>query len=179
MRFKQSIPEYSDAEEREASNELRSLFGPAELREQGPDEAYWHDLIARTNRRLDEAASGKAISISWAARVAIPGVVAIIFFFVGLHYYIPQPPPAVSPVREILLGLSNEAQDSLRDTLWREGLLGEDPGRFDEIFTVPRDEMEEYLVTGGHAELALETFSEAQVLVFLDVLRSHQKIEPF
>jgi hypothetical protein len=177
MRFKQSIPEHSDAEEREASNELRSLLGAAELREQGPDEAYWHGLIARTNRRLDEAASSKAISISWAARVAIPGVVAIIFFFVGLHYYIPQPPPAVSPVREILLGLSNEDQDSLGDTLWREGLLGED--RYGEIFTVPRDEIEEYLVTGGHAELALETISEAQVLAFLDVLRSHQKIEPF
>ena len=83
MKSKQPTPEHRDAEEREASNELRTLLRPNELLEQGPDDAYWHDLIARTNRRLDEAASGKAISISWAARVAIPGVVAIIFFFVS------------------------------------------------------------------------------------------------
>ncbi len=78
-----------------------------------PPDAYWHNLVIRINRRIDEATSGRALSISWAARVAIPGVVAIISFMVGLRYYANDPMVDSASLREIVQTLPSGTVDSL------------------------------------------------------------------
>ena len=160
-------------DEHRAAENLRSRLNETRREENDRDESYWSDLISRTDRRLDDAASGKAISISWAARVAIPGVVAIVFFFIGLHYYIPRVQPAANPLQEMLLGLSREEQDYVGDVLGSEGSLGRDPGRYSDLFTISGDEIEQYLVETGHVESTLETFSEQELRAFMDAVRSH------
>ena len=77
-----------DEQEQEAVEELRQALRQADLSlEHLPSETYWSNLLVRTNERIDHATSGKAISLSWAARVALPGVITIVFFFVALRYY--------------------------------------------------------------------------------------------
>jgi hypothetical protein len=67
----------------------------------------------KINGKIDDATSGKALSISWAARVAIPGVVAIVSFLVGLHYFAPDASRHAPSVAEVVLALPPAAIDSL------------------------------------------------------------------
>jgi hypothetical protein len=100
-------------EQREVENLRNLLSGKGMEHSTPPDERFWSSLIVRVNRRIDELTGPKALSISWAARVAIPGVVAIIFFFVGLHYYSPSPARVQTSVSDLILALSDGTLDSL------------------------------------------------------------------
>jgi hypothetical protein len=126
------------------------------------DDPYWQTLLVESNRRLDEATSGKAISISWAARVAIPGVVAIIFFFIGLHYYSPDEPPP-SSFAEALRTIPAEVQDSLVV----ETSLGDESAGSDmlspAVFGLSASDIEEYLIARGIQLDTLGTFSHEEI----------------
>lgn len=78
-----------------------------------PPQPYWANSLVRINARVDEATSGKSLSLSWAVRVAIPGIVAIITFLIGLDYYIPDPLPASPSMRSFFSTLSPATIDSL------------------------------------------------------------------
>jgi hypothetical protein len=167
MRLRQRKIEPTGEEEQKLADELHTLA----LQEQGgyePDAGYWSDLIVRTNKRLDDATSGKAISISWAARVAIPGVIAIIFFFIGLHYYDPDQPPEGSPVLEVMIGLQTEEQDSLALDLF---VPEEDVQTLQDVFIPPKSEVADYLVNVGNVDDILGTLSEDEVRQLLEHVR--------
>jgi len=174
MRLKQTKSAQSEAEEQRLAEELTSLVQQDHTHEDDPAPDYWRDLHARTNRTLDEAASGKAISISWAARVAIPGVVAIIFFFIGLHYYVPERAPASSSVKEMILALGLEEQDSLVVEMIRSGAFAVDAAFYDDVFTQSTDETVRYLVAAGWTNSLVATLSDDEAEFLLDRLRSRK-----
>ena len=90
MKLRRDKTEVTGSLEHDAVEAVRALVREkhiAELSE--PSSAYFANLLVKTNQRIDAVTSGKALSISWLARVAVPGVVAILFFFIGLHYYVP------------------------------------------------------------------------------------------
>ena len=101
MKLRRQTIDIPDAIEREAEEAVRRHDDTKNVH--GPSETYFANLLVRTNERLDRATSGVAISLSWLARVAVPGVVAIIFFFIGLHYYAPVTPrPSVAEVKRMV-----------------------------------------------------------------------------
>ncbi len=111
MKLAQTKNNIPDSEGEKLEAEVRAMAG----RSRAPDlpQAYWSNLIVRANERIDRATDVGAISISWAARVAIPGVVAIISFLIGLHYYVPAPPQADTSLTSVILALPDSTQDSL------------------------------------------------------------------
>lgn len=112
MKLRRTMTDITDAEEREAEEAVRRLAGTSPMQQdKGLSETYFANLIIRTNERIDRASSGLALSLSWLARVAVPGVVAIIFFFVGLHYYVPE--RTTPSVVEVINTLPTPALDSL------------------------------------------------------------------
>lgn len=111
MKFRKTIAELERTAEKELEDQIRTENrggGAPEL----PHE-FWNALRVRTNERIDHAASGKAITMSWAARVAIPGVVALLSFLVGVHYYAPLPGPPAAPLLSVLNDLPVQTVDSL------------------------------------------------------------------
>lgn len=144
--------------------ELRDLLSSLSRSSEEPSAGYWQHLIARTNLRVDEVASGRAISISWAARVAFPGAIAILFFFIGLHYYVPQPIPDEVSVTEMVSGFSESGQDSLYRYLLGAGYeLTEGEIFYEHLFDPPEEEIEEYLISSGDTGTLLTTFSDEQI----------------
>ena len=129
------------------------------------------------NARIDAATSGKALSISWAARVAIPGVVAIVSFLVGLHYIVPDAPRQREPsVAEVILSLPPAVIDSL--------LI--DPSRADpslsvedvagDVFVFSRQQIAEYLIDNGNPGAAVDGVSEGEASTIMAVLSSDDQI---
>jgi hypothetical protein len=100
--------------EREIEDDLRRL-GAFTTPPPGatPPDAYWHNLIIRTNRKIDNASGAKAISLSWAARVAIPGVLAILSFLIGLRYYVPERQPEQHSLTDAVMLLPGSVLDSI------------------------------------------------------------------
>lgn len=109
MKLRRQTINIPDDIERKMEEAIRRLDDTKNVR--APSETYFANLLVRTNERIDRATSGVAISLSWLARVAVPGVVAIIFFFIGLHYYAPQTPR--SSVVDLVNALTPAALDSL------------------------------------------------------------------
>jgi hypothetical protein len=171
MRFRQGIHRIDDDAEQPLAAEVRELAsrGTAGAATDPPD-AYWQNFPVRANARIDTATSGRALSISWAARVAIPGVVAIGSFLIGLHYYVPEPPRALESVGAVVLSLPASAMDSLLA----------DPARVDaslsvaetgpDVFQVSRDQIADYLVVSGSPTAAVEGLSENETNDLLAVL---------
>lgn len=173
MKHKFGAPTVTDAEEQQATGELKALLsarnspGPT-----APSPPYWSNLIVRTNQRIDQATSGRAISISWAARVAIPGVVAIIFFFIGLHYYVPEQPVQGSTLTTVVSSLPADVVDSLL----AQPQQIESPVSSSELraglVAVSHEQLSEYLISDGKVGSVLETMSDQQVNDFLVALGS-------
>jgi len=162
--------------ERELTSEIRQLAGSPEAGETSrPADAYWQNLIIRINRKIDNATSARALSISWAARVAIPGVVAIVSFLVGLHYYVPDAARREPSVAEVLLALPPAAMDSL--------LV--DPSRLDpslsvedvsaNLFVFSRQQIAEYFIDNGNPGAAVDGISDREANTVLAVLSSEYK----
>lgn len=162
--------------ERELTSEIRQLAGsPGSGEVSRPPDAYWQNLIVKINRRIDEATSGKALSISWAARVAIPGVVAIVSFLVGLHYYAPDALRHEPSVAEVVLSLPPATIDSL--------LV--DPSRADpslsvedvatDVFVFSRQQIADYFIDNGNPGAAVDGISDGETNAILTVLSSDYK----
>jgi len=171
MKFRQEHPDISESDERALVQAVRTLEHEAG-QESTPSvsEAYWQNLIVRTNRRVDAVSSGKAISISWAARVAIPGVVAIVSFLVALHYYVPVQTHQHSDVESIVLGLPDRAVDSLltESSLTEETLVA--VAANGNLFDVPSEQIGEYLIENDNTLALVEMLPEQQADQMLDLL---------
>jgi len=111
MKWRHETEPATEKAERELEDQIRATRGgipPSPV--PGP---YWQNLIVRTNRRIDDVASGKGITISWASRVAIPGVVALLSFLIGMHYYAPESAIGKESLVSLVLKLPDHAADSL------------------------------------------------------------------
>ena len=173
MRFRQEKPPGGDEAERRLETEIRQTVSAAGgAGETPPPEPYWQNLIVRTNARIDHATSGRALSISWAARVAIPGVVAIVSFLVGLHYYVPEPPVERVSVASVVLSLPQTVIDSLlmnpekADPSLSLADIGVD------VFELTREQITDYLVANGNTTAAVEGMTDRETTAFLAVLGS-------
>jgi hypothetical protein len=171
MRFRQEKNPAGDEAERALEAEVRRMVsGSGTSGVPEPPDLYWQNLAVRANAQIDGATSGKALSILWAARVAIPGVVAIVSFFIGLHYYVPEPPREDVSVAAVVLSLPATAIDSL--------LLH--PERMDPSFTVQelgvdvsnvsREQIADYLVVSGNTSAAVDGLTEREASVLLAAL---------
>src|SRR5512141_244690 len=113
MKFRHERVEPSEAEEHELEASIRGMIPPEGDVAGAPPPVYWQNLIVRTNERIDHETSGKTLSIHWALRVAMPGVLAIISFFIGMHYYAPEKPEAEESLAAVILSLPGQTVDSL------------------------------------------------------------------
>jgi len=137
-----------------------------------PGEAYWGGLLARTNERIDEATSPKALTISWALRVALPGVLAIASFMIGLRYFVPMETTRALPLQAVILSLPEAEMDTMLayPSRMNEGLsladLEVDP------FAVQKEDLQEYLIASASVASVTETLNDEQVTDVLTVLGS-------
>ncbi len=127
----------------------------------GPSDPYWQNLLVRTNRRIDEVSGVKALSISWALRVAIPGVVAIVFFLIGLHYYAPQRQEKETSIEAVVLSLPTEAQDSLLTTLPFDDRLSA-VSSDQRLFEPTQEQIAAYMMDNGSTEVLVQTLTDSQ-----------------
>jgi len=175
MKRKSDISAQPDEEESKAVEDLKNLIAArGGVTTQSPPGPYWAHLLVRTNQAIDDASSGKAISMSWAARVAIPGVKAILFFFIGLHYYVPEEPKNQNSLTSVVLSLSEETIDSL---LLEPERLAESITNSDlhgALFALSDDQISQYFIVTGNAQTLLETMDPQQVNDFLMMLGSQR-----
>ena len=167
MKFRER-QKVADEDEHSSSEELRSALG----RKGGydplsPPDIYWSNMIVHVNGKLDSATSGKALSLSWAARVAIPGVVAIISFYIGLHYYVPEQAQQQTAVMPILASLPQSEIDSL---LVEQSLTGAAGYVHETVFSISGEDAAQYCISAGEPSLAIEILSDAQVDKLLTTL---------
>jgi hypothetical protein len=176
MKYRMEKNPLTDEAERELTSAIRQLAGPPGAGEKSPvPDSYWQNLIVKVNARIDTATSGKALSISWAARVAIPGVVAIVSFLVGLHYIVRDAAKREPSVADVILSLPPAAIDSL--------LI--DPSRADpslsvedvatDVFVFSRQQIAEYLIDNGNPGAAVDGVSDGEASTILAVLSSDDK----
>ncbi len=164
-----------EPEEKQAEERLKSLLSRTEGTGE-PAPGYWQNLIARTNRRIDTVSSGKGISISWAARVALPGAIAILFFFIGLHYYVPERGPSQISVSEIVAGMPEASQDSLvTHLLERSQMTDSSTVVYENLLDPSEGDMEQYLVSVGSTSVLLQLLSEDQIDEILSILRHNKE----
>ena len=153
---------------------LRQLAGSETPPASRPD-AYWQNLIIRTNSRIDEATSPKALTISWALRVALPGVLAIASFMIGLRYFVPTERGGSLPLQAVVLGMPDRAVDSLLSDPSRLN-AGITIADFDlDPFEVPNEELAEYLIASGTVSTVTETLNDEQVTDVLTLLGTHRE----
>ncbi len=135
-----------------------------------PSDAYFASLIVKTNEKIDYVTSGRALSISWLARVAVPGVVAIIFFFIGLHYYVPAPPEKSTTIADAVKTLPADQLDSL---LLSSSLNGRSQAEwYPDIFSVRSEYLFDYYVAFESPATVLEVLSDQQLKEVAAILES-------
>jgi hypothetical protein len=171
MKFLTPKPGISDEEERRATDALTSA-----LHERGyqghprlPD-SLRNGMLVRTNERIDRLSSGRALSLSWAARVAVPGVVAIIAFFTALHYYGTPQPPRGNEVTPLLTGLADSQMDSLFEVAGLADSAAIVAAAGAGLFDVSSDGAADYLLEHDRSALVLESLSDAELDRVLAVL---------
>ena len=160
----------SDPEELRALEALKLQLEQAADRETEIPPAYWTNLLSRTNKRVDDATSAKALSISWAARVAIPGVVAILFFFIGLHYYVPEVPKKEGSIASLVSTLPEETVDSMLTEPERltTSMFASDVSA--DIFQFTSDQIDDYFLANGNTQTAVEGMSDSDLAALLSAL---------
>ena len=165
-----------DFDERLAVEELKRELQQFGERPDAVPQTYWPGLLVRTNQRIDDATSAKALSISWAARVAITGVVAILFFFIGLHYYVPEVTKKGGSVASLINMLPEETVDSILVEPERlsSSLSARDVPS--DIFQFSTEQITEYLVATGKAQTAVDNLSDTDVAALLSVLDAKKNL---
>ncbi len=163
MKFRHERTEPSESEERELEALIRGMAPPdAGDRPAGPPAAYWQNLTVRTNERIDRETSGRALSIHWALRVAVPGVLAILSFFIGLHYYAPERPETEETVAAVILSLPGQTVDSLLvNPPLAASIRIEDVST--DLFGVSQDQIGDYLINRGETQTLVESLSDQQL----------------
>jgi hypothetical protein len=175
MKLRHGTAPIDDGAEEELTHEVRRAA--ANLRggePEAPPGPYWPNLLVRTNDRLDRATSGKALTISWAARVAIPGVVAILSFLVGLRYFAPQHESHAPTLANVVLSMPQPSIDTLLTGLSEISPavsvadLGLDP------LNPEKEEIASYLINSGSVTTLEESMSDQQVTAVLAALGSYR-----
>lgn len=176
MKLRHGTTPIDDRAEEELAHEVRrEAANLGEVGQQPPPDAYWPNLIVRTNDRLDQATSGKALTISWAARVAIPGVVAILSFLVGLRYFAPQQESHTPTLAKVVLSMPQPSIDTLLSGLSEISAavsvadLGLDP------LNPEKEEIASYLIDSGSVTTLEESMSDQQVTAVLAALGSYRE----
>lgn len=172
MKLRKEKIEITDEAEREAVEAVRRLANESgNADESPPPPAYFANMIVKSNERIDFVTSGKALSMSWLARVAVPGVVAILFFFIGLHYYAP---PVANDTHSIAEAVSKLPADAV-DSLLTESLNSNSVSSVDlngDLFEVSNEQLTEFYVASQNPKDILETLSEIQVNEVASILES-------
>ncbi len=173
MRHKREEPENNEQQlvEEVKRRLLQFQDTPAAMPQQ-----YWANLLVRTNGRIDEVTSAKALSISWAARVAIPGVVAIIFFFIGLHYYVPETPSRRGSMDAFVSMLPEATVDSVLAEPDRFNSSPSGEGPVADIFQFSREQITDYLVESGSAEMAVDGMNDTDVAALISALSAKKNL---
>ena len=165
----------TDEAERELTSEVRLRAGADGDGMRRPPDPYWQNLIIRVNKRIDEATSGKALSISWAGRVAIPGVVAIVSFLVGLHYIAPDASRREPSVADVVLALPPAAIDSLLiDPSSADPSLSVEDVATD-VFVFSGQQIAEYFIDNGNSGDAIDGIPERDANMVLTALSTDNK----
>jgi hypothetical protein len=171
MKLRPTTPRFDEAAERELQESVRKISDQHGSRGEDVPDAYWQNLIVRTNRQIDEVSSGKAITISWAARVAIPGVVAILSFLIGLYYYTPELMERTDALADVIVALPNGAADSLfQDYPLKTSAALEVVE--ENMLDVSTDQMRDYFIEEGGMSSVLEALTDDQVSEVLTLLES-------
>jgi hypothetical protein len=171
MKLRFGTPSIDDEEEGRLEEEVRRLTAEEPPSGSLPD-SYWANLLVRSNQRIDDATSPRALTISWAARVAVPGVLALLSFLVGVRYFVPMKEDAGAPLKAVVLSLSDRAVDTLLADSYRVGPtlsladLGVDP------FPPEKEDLAEYLIAAGSMSFVTETLNDDQVTDVLTILGS-------
>lgn len=156
-----------DPEEYRAVEELKRRVQQTRNPDMPLPAAYWTNLRVRTNKRIDDATSARALSISWAARVAIPGVVAILFFYIGLHYYVPETRSSEGELASFVNTLPEDTVDSiLLDSQTVDATSSTDEVAND-IFDFSTEQIREYFLAAGNPQPVVETMSDSDVSMLL------------
>ena len=173
MKYRMEKSPLTDEAERELASEIRRLAGSTAGRESSrPPDAYWQNLVVRINGKIDDATSGKALSISWAARVALPGVVAIVSFLVGLHYYVPDDTRHAPSVADVVLALPPATIDSLLiDPSGADPSLSVEDVAAD-LFVFSRQQIADYFIDNGNPGAAVDGISDREANTILAALAS-------
>jgi hypothetical protein len=176
MKLRHGTAPIDDGAEEELTLEVRRAAADlGEGEPEAPPDPYWPNLLVRTNDRLDQATSGKALTISWAARVAIPGVVAILSFLVGLRYFVPQHESHAPTLANVVLSMSQPSVDTLLSGLSEISPavsiadLGLDP------LNPAKEEIATYLIDSGSVTTLEESMSDQQVTAVLAALGSYRE----
>ncbi len=136
-----------------------------------PAPEFWSRQRVDINRRIDEATSGVALSLSWAARVAIPGVVAVLAFLIGLKYYAPEHTAAES-LRQATAALAPADIESL----YVSSVAVNDTATLSDIernlHALNRTAAQEYYVENALTSTLVEDLSDQEVHEVLAALSS-------
>jgi hypothetical protein len=171
MKLRLTTPRVDEAAERELQERVREMSDRDGSRGEDVPHGYWQNLMVRTNREIDGVSSGKAITISWAARVAIPGVVALLSFLIGLYYYTPELMERGNALADVVMALPNGAADSLFEDYPLDrsvALEFVEEGMLD----VSTDQMRDYFIEEGGMTSVLEALTDEQVSEVLTLLES-------
>ncbi len=169
MKLKKEKLEITDELEREAVEAVKRLASAAGLVDPPtPSPTHFAAILVRTNETIDRITSGKALSISWLARVAIPGVVAILFFFIGLHYYVPEK-TGLHSITEAVKALSDDEIDSLTVRAATQDTELNYPSG---LLEVSSDQLAEFFMSSESPAVVLETLSEQQQTEVASILES-------
>jgi hypothetical protein len=173
MKFIHHMPPIDPGAEEDLVQSLRRL-GETEPQAPPPPDAYFQNLIARTNARIDEASSGRALTISWAARVAIPGVVAILSFLIGLHYFVPRHGAEGPTLKAVVLSLPAQTIDSLmlEPSRMSSALTLTDVAI--DPFVIGREDAMDYLFGEGNLSDAAGLLTEKQMTQVLALLSTSE-----
>ncbi|MGA9116353.1 MAG: hypothetical protein WB626_06225 [Bacteroidota bacterium] len=162
----------TDEEERRATEALRALVsGAVSSLPEPPSGEYWVSLPLRVNRRIDELTSGKALSVSWALRVAAPGIVAVVSFLIGLSYYAPPSTrDSGSSLPRLVASFGDEELEAVAED-FAPYLAGFETDT-EETLSLSAGAAEEYLI--GRADLTglVDALSERETEEILAVLES-------
>ena len=128
------------------------------------------------NAAIDDATSGRALSLSWAARVAIPGIVAVLSFLIGLYYYAPDRGGTVQVVPGCGAWRCRRRPWILcMWPLWPSGDTAFVGGLETDLLRLPSDLAREYYVENGSTSTLVEDLSDQEMREVLAVLSSNIK----
>ena len=170
MKFRPEKQTQTEATERELADEIRRIDREDTSRRAGLSDAYWQNLLIRTNARIDEVSSPRALGLSWLLRVALPGVFAVLSFVIALHYYVPTRPTRDADIVRALQALPPTAIDSMTAAGAGSGEMMNAAELSDAALAVSGDQIEDFFLETGNESQVVETMGDTQAHAFLDAL---------